>query len=129
MRAQNFYYFFIMFFLFVISSYAQTDQTNSTNSNISVNLQVYTQQIESPWAENSKICIFVREWILKGAFLFIMLVFILGVAVFSGAAFPEWRNYGTKMILGPIAAVILYVIGISALNFFMGYSICGLKVI
>ncbi|MEM3361704.1 MAG: hypothetical protein QXV83_04305 [Candidatus Anstonellaceae archaeon] len=118
---------FLVFQIFSFWSvgFAQEEQPQ----NVSGVLITSPQDIDSPWNENSKICIFVREWILKGAFLFILLVFILGVAVFSGAAFPEWRNYGVKMILGPLAAVVLYILGISALNFFMGQPICGLKVI
>ncbi|MCX8163607.1 MAG: hypothetical protein N3D10_03590 [Candidatus Micrarchaeota archaeon] len=122
----------ILFFLIFLSlvaiysgiAFSQQEQ----NQNATGVIVVSPENIESPWAENSKICVFVREWVLKGAFLFIILVFIAGVATFSGAAFAEWRNYGVKMILGPIAAVILYIIGISALNFFMGGPICGLKV-
>ncbi|MFN3910305.1 MAG: hypothetical protein ACK4J0_03695 [Candidatus Anstonellaceae archaeon] len=118
--------FLFAFFTFLNFVLGQNEQQPQNVSGVFTTIS--TENIDSPWAENSKICVFVREWILKGAFLFIILVFILGVATFSGAAFPEWRNYGVKMILGPIAAVILYIIGISALNFFMGGAICGLKV-
>ena len=57
----------------------------------------------------------------------ILLVFLTGVAIISGAAFPEWRNYGSKMVLGSIGAVILYLIGLPALKFLMGVNnVCGL---
>ena len=94
--------------------------------NTSVNLTTGSVQIDSPWAENSKVCILVREWILKGMFLVIFLVFIAGVATISGAAFPEWRNHGSKMIMGSLGAMILYIVGMQALKFLMGTTMCGL---
>ena len=73
-----------------------------------------------------KICVFITDWILRAVFMIVLLVFITGIAIISGAAFPEWRNYGSKMILGSIGAVVLYIIGIAALKFLMGMSLCGL---
>lgn len=85
-----------------------------------------TTVIESPWAEGSKICIFLKEWILKGVFAVIFLMFILGIAIMSGAAFPQWREKGGLMILGSVGAVILYYIGLPVLKLFMGSTVCGL---
>jgi len=82
----------------------------------------------SPWADDGKICFFVREWVQKGMFLVILLVFLTGVATISGAAFPEWRDYGSKMILGALGSMVLYILGLGALNLFMGVKICGLGV-
>lgn len=93
---------------------------NTTNTTLTDNT------INSPWDASSKPCIFLREWILKGVFAVIFLVFVLGVAVMSGAAFPNWREKGGMMILCSIGAAILYVIGVPALKFLMGYSVCGL---
>jgi hypothetical protein len=98
------------------------DLINDTSNATTVNA---TNVVESPWTQDSKICIFLREWILKGAFLVILMMFILGVAIFSGAAFPQWREKGGMMILGAIAAVILYNIGLPVLKLFMGGTVCG----
>jgi hypothetical protein len=108
-----------------MSVFAQED-VNQTDSNTQLVVVSNSQTIDSPWAENSKICIFVREWILKGMFLVVLLVFLAGVATISGAAFPEWRDYGSKMVLGSIGSMVLYIIGMQALRFFMGTTICGL---
>ena len=108
-----------------MSVFAQED-VNQTDSNTQLVVVSNSQTIDSPWAENSKICIFVREWILKGLFLVVLLVFLAGVATISGAAFPEWRDYGSKMVLGSIGSMVLYIIGMQALRFFMGTTICGL---
>ena len=102
------------------------------NTSLDVNVTISgttndTTLIQSPFDANSRVCIFVREWILKAVFIIILLVFLTGVAVISGAAFPEWRNYGSRMILGSLGAVILYLIGLPALKFLMGVnSLCGL---
>ena len=86
-----------------------------------------TQYVTSPFADpNSTICIFLKEWVLKGVFAVIFLMFILGIAIMSGAAFPQWREKGGMMILGSVGAVILYYIGIPVLKLFMGSTICGL---
>ncbi len=82
--------------------------------------------VDSPWTSDSKICVLVREYVLKTVFLIIFLIFLAGVATISGAAFPQWRNYGSQMIIGSIGAVILYIIGSSALRFLLGTSVCGL---
>ncbi len=83
--------------------------------------------IQNPFDANSRVCVFVKDWILKAVFVVILLVFLTGVAIISGAAFPEWRNYGSKMVLGSIGAVILYLIGLPALKFLMGVNnVCGL---
>jgi hypothetical protein len=113
---------FMIFLVLAPMAYMQS------SNNTTVNGIVYagTETIDSPWSDNSKICIFVREWVLKGMFLVVILVFLAGVATISGAAFPEWRNYGSKMIIGSIGAMVLYIIGMQALKFFMGASICGL---
>lgn len=96
------------------------------NSSVTATIDntVYTQNpLSDP---NGKICVFITDWILRAVFMVVLLVFITGVAIISGAAFPEWRNYGSKMILGSIGAVFLYIIGIAALKFLMGMSLCGL---
>lgn len=120
MRALN-----ALFAIFLMVAPIVLAQDNST-MNASGIIVTGTQNIESPWSDNSKICVFVREWVLKGMFLVVLLVFLAGVATISGAAFPEWRNYGSKMILGSLGAMVLYIIGMQALKFFMGSSICGL---
>ncbi len=97
--------------------------------NVTVNLTTSndTTLIQNPFDANSRVCIFVRDWILRAVFVIIFLVFLTGVAIISGAAFPEWRNYGSKMVLGSIGAVILYLIGLPALKFLMGVpNVCGL---
>ncbi|MFH1306037.1 MAG: hypothetical protein ABIH83_00065 [Candidatus Micrarchaeota archaeon] len=116
----------VMAMLLMLSSILIAQDANATNTTG----VVFTgaDEIDSPWAESSKICIFVREWVLKGMFLVVLLVFLGGVATISGAAFPEWRNYGAKMVLGPIVAMVLYVLGTQALRFFMGTTICGIGV-
>jgi len=83
-------------------------------------------EITDPFSPGTRLCIFVREWILKGVFLVVFLVFLVGIATFSGAAFPQWREKGGMMILGAIGAVILYLIGMPSLKFLMGISVCGL---
>ncbi|MFA5108842.1 MAG: hypothetical protein WC492_04925 [Candidatus Micrarchaeia archaeon] len=110
--------------LLILPSLMAQAQNNTANTTIM--LTTGSGQFDSPWSENSKVCIFVREWVLKGMFLIVLLVFLTGVAAISGAAFPEWRNYGSKMIMGSIAAMVLYIIGMQALKFFMGTTICGL---
>ena len=103
---------------------------NITSDNPSLNASagtISTTEIVSPFSNDSRVCIFIREWILKSVFIVILLVFLLGVAVMSGAAFPDWRDQGSKMILGSLGAVILYLIGLPALKFLMGVSsLCGL---
>ena len=101
---------------------------NVTDVNVTTNLTgTTTTEIDSPFANDSRVCIFIREWILKSVFVVILLVFLLGVAVMAGAAFPDWRDHGSKMILGALGAVILYLIGLPALKFLMGVSsLCGL---
>lgn len=108
--------------------YAPLLGENGSNATPNGTPQVFVtiSSVDSPWGTDSKICVFIREWILKGVFIIIFLVFLLGVATISGAAFPEWRNYGSKMIMGSLGAVILYILGSSALRFFMGVSVCGL---
>src|SRR3989344_259919 len=108
------------------ASLALFAQSNQTALNANLNITSGDSVMESPWTENSKICIFVREWVLKGMFLVVFLVFLAGVATISGGAFPEWRDYGSKMILGSLGAMILYILGTQALRFFMGTTICGL---
>jgi len=101
---------------------------NITEVNVTTALTgANSTEITSPFSNDSRVCIFIREWILKSVFIVILLVFLLGVAVMSGAAFPEWRDSGSKMILGAVGAVILYLIGLPALKFLMGVSsLCGL---
>jgi hypothetical protein len=99
---------------------------NTTTVNVTTNLTA-TTTIDSPFADNSRVCIFIKEWVLKSVFIVILLVFLLGVAVMAGAAFPDWRDHGSKMILGSLGAVVLYLIGLPALKFLMGVSgLCGL---
>lgn len=101
---------------------------NTTEVNVTSGLSTISPtDINSPFADNSRVCVFIREWILKSVFIVILLVFLLGVAVMAGAAFPEWRDHGSKMILGAVGAVILYLIGLPALKFLMGVNgLCGL---
>ncbi|MFH0926979.1 MAG: hypothetical protein V1822_00165 [Candidatus Micrarchaeota archaeon] len=110
----------------LIGSFAVFAQSNQTAINANLTITSGDQTIDSPWTENSKICIFVREWVLKGMFLVVFLVFLTGIATISGAAFPQWRDYGSKMILGSLGAMVLYILGMQALRFFMETSICGL---
>jgi len=116
------------FLAFIIAtSFVFAQDVNQTQ--VVENLTVTSAPVEfvdSPWAQNSKICVFVREWILKGMFLVVFLVFLAGVATISGAAFPQWRDYGSKMVLGSIGAMVLYILGMQALRFFMGTTMCGL---
>jgi hypothetical protein len=102
--------------------YAQ--ELNNSSLTASLDNTVYGQNPLSD--KNGKICVFITDWILRAVFMVVLLVFLTGVAIISGAAFPEWRNYGSKMILGSIGAVFLYIIGIAALKFLMGMSLCGL---
>lgn len=111
--------------LLAFSALAFAEELINTTPNATLNA-TGESAIASPWERNSKVCIFLREWVLKGVFLVIILVFLTGVATISGAAFPEWRNYGSQMIVGSILAVILYTIGLPALSFFMGGTVCGL---
>jgi hypothetical protein len=117
-----------VFLLFNIGAVFAENDTSDTDevSDLSLTVDGEIEVIASPWEKDSKICIFMREWIQKGMFLVIWLVFLLGVATISGAAFPDWRNYGSKMILGSIGAMILYILGMQALKFFMGTNICDL---
>lgn len=86
-----------------------------------------TVVVEDPFAANSRVCIFISQWILKLVFVVILLAFLLGVAIISFGVFPEWRDHGSKLIIGSIGAVVLYLIGLPALKFLMGVgSICGL---
>ena len=103
-------------------------QSSSLDTNVSITgVTNDTGLIQNPFDANSRVCVFVRDWILKAVFVIILLVFLTGVAIISGAAFPEWRNYGSKMVLGSIGAVILYLIGLPALKFLMGVNnVCGL---
>lgn len=104
--------------------FAQQQEVNAT---VNISASNDTGLIANPFDANSRVCIFVRDWILKAVFVVIFLVFLTGVAIISGAAFPEWRNYGSKMVLGSIGAVILYLIGLPALKFLMGVNnLCGL---
>lgn len=112
--------------LLIIGSFAFAQATNDTVINAQLNITSGDSTIDTPWHENSKICIFVREWVLKGMFMVVFLVFLTGVAVISGAAFPQWRDYGSKMILGSLGSMVLYILGMQALRFFMGTTICGL---
>ena len=82
--------------------------------------------MEDPWAAEGKICTFINVFIKTPVMIIIFLVFLLGVATISGAAFPQWRNYGSKMLLGSIGAAILYIVGMSALKFLTGVNVCGL---
>lgn len=105
---------------------AGAQEANATATNLTV-IPTGALEIETPYAADSRICIFIREWILKTVFVVILLVFLLGVAVMSGAAFPEWRDHGSKMILGAVGAVILYLLGLPALKFLMGVqTLCGM---
>ncbi len=91
--------------------------TNSTGSTV----------VDDPFAADSRVCILISNWILKLVFVVILLAFLLGVAVISFGVFPEWRDHGSKLIIGSIGAVVLYLIGLPALKFLMGVSsICGL---
>ena len=110
----------------LVSAMAFAQDTEQTQIPANLTITSGDSTMDSPWAENSKICIFVREWILKGMFLVVFLVFLTGVAVISGAAFPQWRDYGSKMVLGSIGSMVLYILGMQALRFFMGTTICGL---
>jgi len=112
--------------LLLICSFAYAQDTNQTSLEAQLNITTGENTIESPWTENSKICIFVREWVLKGMFLVVFLVFLTGIATISGAAFPQWRDYGSKMILGSLGSMVLYILGMQALKFFMGTTLCGL---
>ena len=95
-----------------------TQGTNTTGSTVGV---------EDPFAADSRVCILISNWILKLVFVVILLAFLLGVAVISFGVFPEWRDHGSKLIIGSIGAVVLYLIGLPALKFLMGVSsICGL---
>lgn len=97
---------------------------NNSSLTASIDNTVYEQNpLSDP---HGKICTFITDWILRAVFMVVLLVFLTGVAIISGAAFPEWRNYGSKMILGSIGAVFLYIIGIAALKYLMGMSLCGL---
>lgn len=122
---KTFMSFLAIFLMFSPVLLAQSNDTINV-TNVTGVVLTGTENIESPWTENSKICVFVREWILKGMFLVVLLVFLAGVATISGAAFPEWRNYGSKMIIGSLGSMVLYIIGMQALRFFMGTSVCGL---
>lgn len=83
--------------------------------------------IDDPFAADSRVCIFITQWILKLVFVVILLAFLLGVAIISFGVFPEWRDHGSKLIIGSIGAVVLYLIGLPALKFLMGVkTICGL---
>ncbi|MCL6089309.1 MAG: hypothetical protein M1530_04085 [Candidatus Marsarchaeota archaeon] len=83
--------------------------------------------VDDPFAADSRVCILISNWILKLVFVVILLAFLLGVAVISFGVFPEWRDHGSKLIIGSIGAVVLYLIGLPALKFLMGVSsICGL---
>lgn len=117
---------FLLFNMGAVFAENQTDDDGDDVSDLALTVDGEVEVIQSPWAKDSKICIFMREWIQKGMFLVIWLVFLLGVATISGAAFPDWRNYGSKMILGSIGAMILYILGMQALKFFMGTNICDL---
>lgn len=110
----------ILLLLLVFASAAvfAEDLLNVTNST--------TTTVDSPFNADSRMCVFIREWILKAVFMVILLVFLLGIATFSGAAFPQWREKGGMMILGSVGAVILYLIGLPALKFLMGFTVCGL---
>ena len=112
--------------ILIVASMTFAQDINQTQIPANLTITSGDSTIESPWTENSKICIFVREWILKGMFLVVFLVFLTGVAVISGAAFPQWRDYGSKMVLGSLGAMVLYILGMQALRFFMGTTICGL---
>jgi len=112
--------------ILMLASFVLAQGTNDAQIDANLTITSGDSTMESPWTENSKICIFVREWILKGMFLVVFLVFLTGVAVISGAAFPQWRDYGSKMILGSIGAMVLYILGMQALKFFMGTTLCGL---
>ena len=115
----------LVFLMPVAYSQDANNTTLGTNSTVddSSNVTYETNPLSDP---HGKICIFITDWILRAVFMVVLLVFICGVAIISGAAFPEWRNYGSKMILGSLGAVVLYIIGIAALKFLMGMSLCGL---
>lgn len=114
--------------LTMTSMLAAQEAINTTEVNVTTGLTTTNStEITSPFSNDSRVCIFIREWILKSVFIVILLVFLLGVAVMSGAAFPDWRDHGSKMILGAVGSVILYLIGLPALKFLMGVSsLCGL---
>lgn len=102
------------------------DIINETSNSSGGMVTVTTTSIASPWTPDSIICQFVVEYVRTPVFLILFVILIAGVAVISGAAFPQWRNYGAQMVLGPIAAAILYIVGTSALRFLLGTSVCGL---
>ncbi len=105
---------------------AFAQEVNNTTINASGDSSSVTYETNPLSDKNGKICVFITDWVLRAVFMVVLLVFICGVAIISGAAFPEWRNYGSKMILGSLGAVVLYIIGIAALKFLMGMSLCGL---
>ncbi len=102
----------------------QNDTPSLNDASASANTTAVT--MNDPWAKDGKICTFINVYIKTPVMIILFLVFLLGVATISGAAFPQWRNYGSKMLLGSIGAAVLYIVGMSALQFLTGLNVCGL---
>ena len=110
---------FLAFLALVLAGIALAEE-NATNTTNATTLTI------DPWAKEGKVCTFINVFIKTPVFIIIFLVFLLGVATISGAAFPQWRNYGSKMVLGSIGAALLYIIGMAALRFLTDSNVCGL---
>ncbi|VVB57550.1 Uncharacterised protein [uncultured archaeon] len=80
----------------------------------------------NPWAADGRLCGFINTFIKTPVFVVIFLAFLLGIAIVSFGAFPEWRDHGSKLILGSVGAAVLYILGTFALRYLLQTSICGL---
>ena len=101
--------------------------TNYTPDAYTLNQSVdNSTTVIDPWAANGRLCGFINTFIKTPVFVVIFLALLLGIAIVSFGAFPEWRDHGSKLILGSVGAAVLYILGSFALRYLLQASICGL---
>ncbi len=115
--------YLLMFVLAVTLAPLVLAQNDSYSLNQTADTSV---TVIDPWAANGRLCGFINTFIKTPVFVVIFLAFLLGIAIVSFGAFPEWRDHGSKLILGSVGAAVLYILGSFALRYLLQTSICGL---
>ena len=118
--------FMLMFILAATLAPLLLAQTNYTQGYTLNQTADNSTTVIDPWAPSGRLCGFINTFIKTPVFVVIFLAFLLGIAIVSFGAFPEWRDHGSKLILGSVGAAVLYILGSFALRYLLQTSICGL---